>query len=44
MEDLIIHFNKYDLSNANLVKPDIFGDAYEYLLETFADETKKKGG
>ena len=25
-------------------KEDIFGDAYEYLLEQFADETKKSGG
>jgi len=44
MEDLIVHFNKHDLSNDNLVKPDIFGDAYEYLLAEFASETKKKGG
>lgn len=44
MEDLIIHFNEYNLSNDNLVKPDIFGDAYEYLLAGFAAETKKKGG
>jgi len=27
-----------------LEKEDIFGDAYEYLLEQFADATKKKGG
>jgi len=27
-----------------LEKEDIFGDAYEYLLEQFADETKKSGG
>ena len=44
MEELLIHFNKYNLSNDNLVKPDIFGDAYEYLLAEFASETKKKGG
>ena len=44
MEDLVVHFNKYNLSNDNLVKPDIFGDAYEYLLAEFASETKKKGG
>ena len=44
MEDLLIHFNKHDLSKDNLVKPDIFGDAYEYLLAEFASETKKKGG
>ena len=44
MEELLIHFNKYDLSIDNLVKPDVFGDAYEYLLAEFASETKKKGG
>ena len=44
MEDLIVWFNKYNLSNDNLVKPDVFGDAYEYLLAEFASETKKKGG
>ncbi|NWJ56970.1 SAM-dependent DNA methyltransferase [Marine Group I thaumarchaeote] len=44
MEDLVVHFNKHNLSNDNLVKPDIFGDAYEYLLAEFASETKKKGG
>src|SRR5438034_1634172 len=26
------------------LRQDIFGDAYEYLLAEFADETKKKGG
>lgn len=44
MEELLIHFNKHNLSKDNLVKPDIFGDAYEYLLAEFASETKKKGG
>ena len=44
MEDLMIWFNKHNLSNDNLVKPDVFGDAYEYLLAEFASETKKKGG
>jgi len=44
MEELLVHFNKYDISNDNLAKPDIFGDAYEYLLAEFASETKKKGG
>ena len=44
MEDLMVHFNKYDLSNDSLVRPDIFGDAYEYMLAEFASETKKKGG
>lgn len=41
---LISHFNQPRLRNSDLVKEDIFGDAYEYLLEQFADATKKKGG
>ena len=44
LHKLIVHFNELKLKNKNLEKEDIFGDAYEYLLETFADETKKKGG
>ena len=44
LRKLIAHFNELILKNQNLEKEDIFGDAYEYLLETFADETKKKGG
>ncbi len=44
LRKLIAHFNELTLKNQNLEKEDIFGDAYEYLLETFADETKKKGG
>lgn len=41
---LISHFNFPRLQNSDLEKEDIFGDAYEYLLEQFADATKKKGG
>lgn len=41
---LISHFNQPRLRNSDLEKEDIFGDAYEYLLEQFADATKKKGG
>ena len=44
LRKLVAHFNELSLRNENLEKEDIFGDAYEYLLETFADETKKKGG
>lgn len=44
LRKLVAHFNELSLKNQNLEKEDIFGDAYEYLLETFADETKKKGG
>jgi len=41
---LITHFDKLRLRNSDFEKEDIFGDAYEYLLEQFADATKKKGG
>ncbi len=41
---LVTHFNEPQLRNSDLEKEDIFGDAYEYLLEQFADATKKKGG
>jgi len=41
---LINNFDNIKLSNESLENPDVLGDAYEYLLETFADETKKKGG
>ena len=44
LRKLVAHFNELQLQNKNLEKEDLFGDAYEYLLETFADETKKKGG
>lgn len=41
---LITHFNAFRLRNSDFEKEDIFGDAYEFLLEKFADNTKKKGG
>lgn len=44
LANLISHFNSKRLRNSDLEKEDIFGDAYEYLLEQFADATKKKGG
>lgn len=44
LAELVSHFNAPRLRNADLDKEDIFGDAYEYLLEQFADATKKKGG
>ena len=44
LSNLITHFNSTRLRNSDLEKEDIFGDAYEYLLEQFADATKKKGG
>lgn len=44
LANLISHFNSPRLRNSDLAKEDIFGDAYEYLLEQFADATKKHGG
>ena len=44
LAELVSHFNEPRLRNSDLEKEDIFGDAYEYLLEQFAGATKKKGG
>ena len=44
LANLVSHFNEPRLRNSDLEKEDIFGDAYEYLLEQFAGATKKKGG
>lgn len=44
LRQLISHFNFPSLRNEDLESPDIFGDAYEYLLEQFADESKKGAG
>ena len=44
LRKLISHFNSPRLRNSDLESTDIFGDAFEYLLEEFADETKKSGG
>lgn len=41
---LVVHFNKYRLRNSDLEREDIFGQAYEYLLEQFADSAGKKAG
>lgn len=41
--DLIEHFSTRDLSNAS-VPPDVFGQAYEYLIKRFADQSNKKAG
>lgn len=42
--DLVVHFNKYRLRNSDLEREDVFGQAYEYLLEQFADSAGKKAG
>lgn len=44
LQKLISHFGSKRLRTSDLESEDIFGDAYEQLLEMFADETKKKGG
>jgi len=44
LRKLISHLGSKRLRNSDLENEDIFGDAYEQLLEMFADETKKKGG
>ncbi|MEZ8254952.1 N-6 DNA methylase [Vibrio splendidus] len=41
---LLRHFNQHKLGNQNLYKPDLLGDAYEYLIAMFADDAGKKGG
>ena len=42
--ELKTHFNKKRLRNSDLENEDIFGQAYEYLLEQFADSAGKKAG
>ena len=37
------HFEKYRLRNAD-VPADVLGDAYQYLIQQFADDAGKKGG
>jgi len=44
LNQLIMIFDSMNLSNEYLVSADILGDAYQYLIEKFADEGGKKGG
>lgn len=44
LRKLIKIFSQDNFGDSNLENEDVFGDAYEYLLEEFAGETKKKGG
>jgi type I restriction enzyme M protein len=44
LRDLIGHFSKYRLRNADFEFPDLLGAAYEYLVGEFADSAGKKGG
>lgn len=43
LTDLIEHFSANALTNAS-VPPDVFGQAYEYLIKRFADQSNKKAG
>ena len=42
LADLIEHFSTKTLSNA-AVAPDVFGNAYEYLIKRFADQSEQEG-
>lgn len=44
LAQLIRHFSRLSLKNADLSEPDILGRAYEYLIDKFADDAGKKGG
>lgn len=44
LRDLLSHFSKYRLRNADFESPDLLGSAYEYLIKMFADSAGKKGG
>ncbi len=50
IRSLLNHFGDLDLSNRNLAVDDtgstgnVLGDAYEYLINRFADDAGKKGG
>lgn len=43
LQMLIQHFDRYRLRNAD-VSADMLGNAYEYLIKQFADDSGKKGG
>ncbi len=43
LKDLIEHFSALPLGNA-MVRNDVIGDAYEYLIKKFADTTNKRAG
>ena len=44
LRDLIKHFNKHRLRDADFEFPDLLGAAYEYLIGRFADSAGKRGG
>ena len=44
LRDLLSHFSRYRLRNADFERPDLLGTAYEYQIKMFADSAGKKGG
>jgi type I restriction enzyme M protein len=44
LKNLLEDFNSLDLSPSQLDSSDIIGDAYEYMIATFASDAGKKGG
>ena len=44
LRDLLSHFSKFRLRNADFERPDFLGAAYEYLINMFADSAGKKAG
>ncbi len=44
LQDLLSHYSKHRLRNADFENPDLLGSAYEYLIKQFADSAGKKGG
>lgn len=44
LSQLILKFDSVNLANSNLESEDVLGDAYQYLIKEFADESGKKGG
>jgi len=44
LQDLLTHFSRYRLRNADFESSDLLGTAYEYLIKMFADSAGKKGG
>ncbi len=44
IRSLLVHFSDLNLRDDNLDRPTVLGDAYEYLINQFADDAGKKGG
>ena len=44
LQDLLSHFSRHRLRNADFASSDLLGSAYEYLIKQFADSAGKKGG